>query len=70
MKSLSLLCLEWKLFKNSNFNILFFLQNLFKCYKWKNDLEAYSIMYLERLLQFLKNKFTMLKKQLKITFHE
>jgi hypothetical protein len=44
-KSLSLSCLAWNYLKNSKFNIHFLLQNLFKCYKLKDDLEIYSKNY-------------------------
>jgi hypothetical protein len=43
IKSLSLLCLAWNYWNNSNFNIRFCFQNWFKCFKWKHDLETYSI---------------------------
>jgi hypothetical protein len=33
------------IFLNSNFNMHFLYQDLFKCYKWKHNLEAYSIIY-------------------------
>jgi hypothetical protein len=49
-KKINLISLAWNCFKNSNFNILFFFQNLFKCYKWKHDLENYFIMYSKKLL--------------------
>jgi hypothetical protein len=41
----TLLCLAWNFLTNSNFNIHFPFHNLFKCYKWKHDFEAYPIMY-------------------------
>jgi len=44
-RKFSFIMFDIKLFKNSNFNICFFFQNLFKCYKWKHDLEAYSRIY-------------------------
>jgi hypothetical protein len=43
-----LLFSTWNYLINSNFSIYFLFQNLFKYNKWKHDLEAYSIMYLEK----------------------
>jgi len=34
-----------KTFRKFKFQQMFFFENLFKCYKWKHDLEVYSIMY-------------------------
>ncbi len=45
-KSLNLLCVAWNCIGKSNFNICFLFQNLFKCYNWKHDLKAYSIIYI------------------------
>jgi hypothetical protein len=39
------LCSPSKNLWNSHFNISFLFQNLFKCYKWKHDIEVHSIMY-------------------------
>jgi hypothetical protein len=36
------LCSTWNCLGNSNFNIHFFFQNLFKCYKWKHEFETYQ----------------------------
>jgi hypothetical protein len=39
-----------ELFRNFKFWCMSFFQNLFKCYKWKHDLEAYSIMYFKNII--------------------
>jgi hypothetical protein len=43
---------DMKLFKKFKFEqtFFFFLQNLLKCYKLKDDLDTYSIMYSNKLL--------------------
>jgi len=54
-KSLTLSCLAWNCLRNSKFNIHFFFQNLFKCYKWKDDFKAYSIIYSKIIIIIYKN---------------
>jgi hypothetical protein len=49
-KTLTLSYLGSNCLENSNFNIHFLFQNVFKCYKWKYDLKVYSVMYSNKLL--------------------
>jgi len=66
---LTLLCFAWNCLVNSNFNIHFLIQNLFEFYKWKHDLEPYSIMCSKKLLYF-KILNIKCKTTLKISCHE
>jgi hypothetical protein len=67
-KKLALLCLAWNYLGDSNFNNVFLFLNLFKCYKWNQDLETCSIMYSnnnnnsKKIKRYFKKKLHVMKK--------